>query len=389
MHARELAERWYDLFHRYAEDLYPGRYTREKCLELAEMALEIQALARQKGSTIVVHNYLYPEFHEIADKVGDSLGLSYYVRDAGARRVDFQAVFFMASTAKIIVGDQARVFVNDTPQALGCSLVFGTDYEWVENWKRAHLDGIVVTYINSDVYTKALSDFVTTSRNTDAILVYAARHFPGRKILFLPDKYLGYVMRARAARQGVDPNLIEIYEYSKDGWNACCYVHEKIGTDALTWAVMKYHRELASGEAELMIHPECGCASYCLSEVESGRIPHGSAYFLSTEQMVERAKASPARKFIVATEKGLVYRLRKEVPEKEFVPVAAASVCDYMKANTFEKLLRSLREDRIEIVFCDDCCDPKNPYQDEAVVHVPRSVAARARRAIEQMLEIR
>jgi quinolinate synthase len=105
--------------------------------------------------------------------------------------------------------------------------------------------------------------------------------------------------------------------------------------------------------------------------------------------MVERAKASPARKFIVATEKGLVYRLRKEVPEKEFIPVAAASVCDYMKANTFEKLLRSLREDRIEVIFCDDCCDPKAPYQDEAVVHIPRSIAVRARRAIERMLEIK
>lgn len=388
MDSRILGEQWYNLFQKYAEDLYPERYTRQKCLELAEMAQEIRSLAKQKGSTIVAHNYLYPEFHEIADKVEDSLGLSYFVRDSGAQRVDFQAVFFMATTAKIIVGDQAHVFVNDTPLALGCSLVFGTDYTWIEHWKEEHPKGIVVTYINSDLYTKSLSDFITTSRNTDKILVHVARQYPGQKILFLPDKYLGYVMRARAARQGVDESLIDIYNHPKDNWNACCYVHEKIGKDALTWAVMKHHKELASGETELMIHPECGCASFCLSEIESGKIPFGSALFLSTSQMVDHAKKSKAKKIIVATEKGLIYRLRKEVPDKVIFPVAEASVCDYMKANTFEKLLHSLREDKLELVFCDDCCDPKNPYQDEKVIHLQRSYVERARKAIERMLQI-
>ena len=385
---RELAREWYEKFNRFADDLYPGRYTFEKCQELAEQALEILHLKKEKHSTIVAHNYLYPEFHEIADKVGDSLGLSHYVRDAGAQRVDFEAVYFMGSTAKIIVGDQARVFVSDTPTILGCSLVFGTDVEWVENWKKEHPDGFIVTYINSDVYIKALSDYVTTSRNTDKILVHIAKSYPGRKILFLPDKYLGYVMKQRAVRQGVPADRIEIYKKEYNGWHACCHVHEKIGQDALTWAVMKYHKQLQSGEAELMIHPECGCATYCLHEMESGRIPFGTALFLSTEQMVQRAKASKARLFIVSTEKGLVYRLRKEIPEKEFVPISTESECEYMKANELSKLLDSLKHDRYEIILCEDGCNPKHPYQDDHVLHIPKVLAEKARKAIERMMEI-
>ncbi|RPJ53165.1 MAG: hypothetical protein EHM24_33265, partial [Acidobacteria bacterium] len=145
--SRALAARWYDLFSRYAEDLYPGRYSRDRCMELAEQAVEIQRLAAEKKSTVVAHNYLYPEFHEIADMVGDSLGLSFFVRDRKAARVDFESVYFMGATAKIITGDATRVFVPDSAQVLGCSLVFGTDHRWLENWKAANPGGILVTYV--------------------------------------------------------------------------------------------------------------------------------------------------------------------------------------------------------------------------------------------------
>ncbi len=379
---KELARHWHELFSQYAEDLYPARYTYEKCLELAEIALDIKALTREKRSTIVAHNYLYPEFHEIADRVGDSLALSLFVKEIGATRVDFQSVYFMGATAKMITGDASRVFVSDTPQALGCSLVFGTDYEWLENWKRENPDGILVTYINSDPYVKSLSDYISTSRNTDKVIVHAAREHPGRKILVLPDKFLGFVMKARAVDAGVNPELIEVYEHEKDGYHAACHVHEKIGTDGVDIALLEHP------DAELMIHPECGCASSCLYKLRSGEIPHGKAYFLSTEQMIQRAKESTVKKFIVATEKGMVYRLRKECPEKEFVPVSYQAECEYMKTNTFEKLLESLRHDRLEIILCNDCCDPKNPYVDEGVIHIQRTVAERARLAIDRMLTI-
>ena len=200
MEAKTLAADWYDLFSRYAADLYPGRYTREKCLYLAEQAVEIRRLAAEKHSTIVAHNYLYPEFHELADKVGDSLGLSFYVRDRKAARVDFESVYFMGATAKMITGDATRVFVPDHSDVLGCSLVFGTDHEWLERWKARNPGGILVTYVNSDAYTKSISDFISTSRNTDKIIAYAVKTFPGRRILVLPDKFLGLVSQTRAPR---------------------------------------------------------------------------------------------------------------------------------------------------------------------------------------------
>src|SRR3989344_4102788 len=339
MNVVQLGVKWYELFSRYAEDLYPGRYTREKCRELAEQAIEIKRLAREKRSTIVAHNYLYPEFHEVADFVGDSLGLSLKVKEAGASRVDFESVFFMGATAKIILGDQSRVFVCDRPRVLGCSLVFGTDYEWIENWKRENPDGLLVTYINSSAYLKSISDFISTSRNTDKIIAHALKNFPGRKILVLPDQFLGLVMKQRALEmlriegRQVNPDLVEVYQHRKpklaiDGggyWNASCYVHEKIGPDGIDIAMME------NPEAEVLIHPECGCASSCLLRLHNGDIPHGKAYFLSTEQMIERAKVSPSQKFIVATEKGMVYRLRKEIPHKLFIPVSDQAECDYMK----------------------------------------------------------
>lgn len=379
--ASGLAREWYKKFNEFAGDLYPERYSYAKCLELAEMALEIKERAAAKNSIIVAHNYLFPEFHEIADKVGDSLGLSFYVRDQKALRVDFESVFFMGATAKIITGNATRVFVSDFPDVIGCSLVFGTDYEWLENWKRENPEGILVTYINSDAYTKSISDYISTSRNTHKIIAQAARDNPGKKILVLPDKYLGLVMKSKAVREfGVNPDLVEVYKLEYNGCRACCYVHEDIATDMVEVMMA------LNPDAELMIHPECGCASSCLMKLEQGIIPREKAYFLSTEGMVERARVTPAKKIIVATEKGLIYRLRKEIPDKTFIPMEAE--CRYMKENTFEKLLRSLKEDRLEVVLCNDCCDPKQPLQNEKEIHIQKSVAEKAKKAIDRMLAI-
>jgi quinolinate synthase len=388
MSTSTLAKKWYTLFSLYAADLYPGRYTQEKCKELAEQALEIKDLAKKKRSTIVVHNYLYPEFHEIADFIGDSLGLSLNVKNCNATRVDFESVFFMGATAKIINGEKTRVFVQDKPEVLGCSLVFGTDHNYLENWRKEHPDGIMITYINSDAYTKSLCDYVSTSRNTDKIILHALKTNPGKKILVLPDKYLGHVMKIRALelaakeRLEIDPDLIEIYNVKKGEYWAACYVHELIGPDASEIAMLDHP------DAELMIHPECGCASSCLVKLQEGKIPQGKAYFLSTEQMLERARVSRAKKILVATEKGMIYRLRKEIPNKTFLPVSMKAECRFMKANTFDKLLTSLKDDRLEIIICNDCCDPKKPFQSEREIHIQKSVAKKAQKGIDRMLAI-
>ncbi|MGH9857693.1 MAG: quinolinate synthase NadA, partial [Acidobacteriota bacterium] len=180
----------------------------------------------------------------------------------------------------------------------------------------------------------------------------------------------------------VDPDLIEIYNVRKGKFWASCYVHEQIGPDAAEIALLQ------NPDAELMIHPECGCAASCLMKVQEGKIPQDKAYFLSTEQMVERARLTKAKKILVATEKGMIYRLRKEIPEKDFQPVSSKAVCRYMKANTFPKLLRSLTEDKFEIILCDDCCDPKKPFEDDHVVHIQKSVAKKAKKGIDRMLTI-
>lgn len=387
--ASSIGQAWYEQFNRLAGDLYPGRYTPSFCNELAEEAERIRAIALEKRSVILAHNYLYPELHEVADYIGDSLGLSFEVKGTQADRIDFESVYFMGETAKMIVGDSKRVFVPDRPTLIGCSLVFGTDHAWLRRWKEAHPNGIVLTYINSDAYTKSLSDFVTTSRNTDKIIAHVLRAYPGRRILVMPDKYLGFVMKARALELlrnegvSVDPDLIEIYQVKKSPWNAACYVHEKIGEQALDLALLE------NPDAEVMIHPECGCASSCLLKLDQGIIPRGRAYFLSTQQMIGQAKRSLAKRFIVATEKGMIYRLRKEVPEKEFVPVSDAAECGFMKECTLPKLRRSLEADRLEIMFCDDCCDPEQPFSDDGRVHLGRSVAKKAMLAVERMMAIK
>ncbi len=354
---------------------------------MAEKGIEIRRRDKERESHRLVHYYLWPECHEIADKLGDSLALSHYAKSIHAKRVDFLAVYFMGATAKIITGDATRVYASDNSNVLGCSLVFGTDHDWIERWKKLNPDGVIITYINSDPYTKAISNFSSTSRNTDKVMVYAIKKYPERKILFISDKYLGYVMKIRALelleKEGIkiDPDLIEIYNHPFGGFDACCYVHEQLGNEAIENLMEEYP------DAVLMIHPECGCASQCLFKVQQGIIPHSRAFFLSTEQMIYHALTSSATEFIVSTEPGLIYALRKRVANKTFIPVSASAQCKYMKASNFDKCLG----DGLEIILCDHCLkclNPRTPYEDDEVIHIPRKVADLARNGVERMLEI-
>jgi quinolinate synthase len=343
-------EDWYERFSRHAEDLYPGRYSAAYVRDLVEMGKQVQARAQEKQSTIVAHNYQYPELQEIAEVVGDSLGLSQYVARRQAPRVDFCGVLFMGETAKTILGDRSRVYMPDRP---GCSLVASINQLWLDHWIRRHPDGIVISYVNTDALTKSKSHYICTSRNAAQVLSHAGREYPGRRILFLPDKYLGAVVLAQTE---VDRNLVDLYD-------GACHVHSKIGENALEQAMDQ------RPDAELLIHPECGCASSCLAKTMQEGPANGKSYFLSTEQMLWHAERSSAREFIVATEMGMVYRLRKEIPGKRFYPVSYQAVCEYMKMNTMEKLVDSLEQDRVEIT-------------------VEGEIREKAQAAIERMLSI-
>lgn len=321
---------WYDRFNRFAGDLYPDRYTHDFVRELVEQGREVKSLAAQKGSVIVAHNYQYPELQEIAETVGDSLGLSKYVAEQSKPRVDFCGVWFMGETAKTIVGDDVKVYMPDQP---GCSLVASIDHARIRAWKEHNPDGLIISYVNTDAKTKAMSDYICTSRNAAQVVSHAAAHHPGRRMLFLPDKYLGAVSLAQS---GIDPALVDLYD-------GACHVHAKIGEFALEEALDRYP------EAEILIHPECGCASSCLAKIMAGESEYQNAYYLSTEQMIHHAASSPVNEFIVGTESGMLYRLRKDLPHKKFYPVHPEAVCAYMKMNTMEKLLDSLRHDRVEV----------------------------------------
>ena len=344
------ADTWYERLNRLAGDLYPGRYTRDEVRGLCAMASEVRALARAKRSLIIAHNYVYPELQEVADAVGDSLGLSQYVARQRPRRVDFCGVWFMGETAKIIVGKRCRVYMSDVP---GCSLVDSIDGTRVSRWIAAHPRGIVISYVNSDAAIKAMSDYVCTSGNAARVLLHASRTGRGRPILFLPDKHLG---GAAVAQARLAPGLVDLYDGS-------CHVHAAIDANIVEAAIDRHP------DAECLVHPECACAEACLSGGIGSAGTFTGMHPLSSEQMLHRARCSPAREFVVATEKGMVYRLRKEVPHKEFHPVSNSAVCEYMKMNTLEKLLSSLQHDRVE-------------------VHVHSRVRKQARRPIRRMLAI-
>ncbi len=324
---------WYDTFNRLAGDLYPGRYTKEYVSQLTDTAGKVKELAGDKRSLVVAHNYQFPELQEVAVEVGDSLGLSQYVSRHESPRVDFCGVWFMGETAKTILGDSTKVYMPARP---GCSLVDSIDQARVKAWKRACPDGVVISYVNTDAATKALSDYICTSRNAAQVMDHAATRNPGKRILFLPDKFLGAVSISQS--DVVDPALVDLY----DGF---CHVHAKIGETALEEAFDRHP------DADLLIHPECGCASHCMSRVMQGNSPYQKAFFLSTEGMVHHAATSRAREFIVGTEMGMVYRLRRQLPEKAFYPVSPEAICEYMKMNTLEKLQDSLEQDRIEVTI--------------------------------------
>jgi len=340
------SEAWYERFNRLGDDLYPGRYSREYVGNLVEAAEDVKSLARRKDSLIVAHNYVYPELQDVAEAVGDSLGLSLLVAERRAARVDFCGVWFMGETAKMILGERSKVYMPDRP---GCSLVATIDHRRIVDWIARHPDGLVVAYVNTDAHTKAMSHYLCTSANAAQVLEHVSRKHPGRRILFLPDKYLGAAALATAR---LDANLVDLYD-------GACHVHARIGKELIEDALAR------RPGAEVLIHPECACSA----EIEKSAAPLNDGHFLSSEQMLRYAAASAANEFIVATEKGLVYRLRRECPTKKFYPISDAAVCEYMKMNTLEKLRDSLKHDQFE-------------------VEVDHEVSDRARGAITRMLSI-
>jgi quinolinate synthase len=310
-----------------------------------ELAAEIRALAASRNAVILAHNYERPEIQDVADYVGDSLGLSREAAKTSADVIVFCGVHFMAETAAIL-SPQKTVLLPDL--AAGCSLASTIDAAQLRAWKAEHPGAIVVAYVNTTAEVKAESDYCCTSGNAvDVINAIPA----DREILFLPDMFLGAHVRRVTGRTNIHV------------WMGECHVHAGIDPEHINLT-----RSQHPG-AEFLIHPECGCATPVVEAISAGAIASEGVHILSTEGMIKRPAQTDKDTFIVATEIGILHRLRRENPAKHFIAANDRAQCAYMKVTTLPKVRDALvhRQHRIT---------------------VPAEIAARARTSIERMVAI-
>jgi len=307
-------------------------------LDVATLHEEIRELAREHDAVILAHNYQRPEVQDVATYVGDSLGLSRQAAATDASTIVFCGVHFMAETAAIL-SPEKTVLLPD-PDA-GCSLAASITADQLREWKAQHPGATVVSYVNTSAEVKAESDYCCTSGNARQVIEAIPAD---QEILFLPDLYLGLWLERVTGRKLVV-------------WMGECHVHAGIRpADIERW-------QEEAPDAELLVHPECGCASQAMA------FANERTHILSTEQMVNFAQRSPNNRFLIATETGIIHRLEREVPGKRFEPVRDDAVCRYMKMTTLEKVRDSLREGKHRVV-------------------VDEATAAKARLAIERMVSI-
>jgi quinolinate synthase len=305
----------------------------------------IQELARARNAVILAHNYERPEIQDVADYVGDSLGLSREAARTEADVIVFCGVHFMAETAAIL-SPQKTVLLPDL--AAGCSLASTIDAGQLRAWKAEHPGAVVVSYVNTTAEVKAESDYCCTSGNAVEVI----NAIPAdTKILFCPDMFLGAHVRRMTGRTNIEV------------WLGECHVHAGIDPEHIT------HMRAQHPDAEFLVHPECGCSTSVLDAVSSGAVSSRKLQILSTEGMIKRPAQTTDREFIVATEIGILHRLRRENPDKVFYAANDRASCAYMKVTTLPKVLHAL-ETMTNVITVDP------------------AIAAKARRAIDRMVAI-
>ena len=310
-----------------------------------DLVSEIRALKTERRAAILAHNYQRPEIQDLADVVADSLRMARRATELAAPVLVICGVHFMAETAAI-ANPEKRVLIPD-PGA-GCSLAETIQAADVRAWRAQHPDGVVVAYVNTSAAVKAEADYCCTSGNAVAVINALP---PAVPVLFLPDFFLGQYLRRVTGRD-------------LDVWLGECHVHAALTRDTLEQRRAEYP------DAEFLVHPECGCVTSAMYYAEEeGDVAAGRIHVVSTEQMMHRARVSTARRFVVATETGVLHRLRRENPTKQFYAAAESAECRYMKMITLENLRDSLRDLKFQVT-------------------VAPETAERARRAIERMLAI-
>ena len=313
--------------------------------EHAALVAEIRSLAKLRRAVILAHNYERPEVQDLADYVGDSLGLSREAARTDADVIVFCGVHFMAETAAIL-SPLKTVLLPDL--AAGCSLAETINADQLREWKSEHPDAVVVSYVNTSAEVKAETDYCCTSGNA----VEVVNAVPAdREILFLPDMFLGAHVRRLTGRRNMHV------------WMGECHVHAGIDPENI-----RLQRSLHPG-AEFLIHPECGCTTSVVEAVSAGDVDPRGVHILSTEGMIKRPAESDAGTFIVATEVGILHRLRRAYPDRQFFAANERASCAYMKVTTLPKVRDALQHLQHRIT-------------------VPADIATRARLSIERMVAI-
>jgi len=311
---------------------------------LEEVINEILRLKKEKNAIILAHNYQRGEVQDIADFVGDSLALSIRAKETNANVIVFCGVHFMAETASILNPDK-KVLLPDLEA--GCSLADSITVEELREWKSKHPNAVVVSYVNTTAEVKSESDYCCTSSNALKVVQSIPED---KEILFLPDMFLGSYVANVTGRK------IHI-------WPGECHVHANVRP----LDIEEIRNEHPS--ADFLIHPECGCTTSCLYYAKNKDINTNKTYFLSTEGMVNFVKNSTDNEFVVATEIGVLHRMKKFKPDASYYPVSENMICEYMKKITLDKVLDSLKHEKYEI-------------------KVPEEIRQRALIPIERMLNI-
>jgi len=280
---------------------------------------KIETLKKQKNAIILAHYYQSPEIQDIADFIGDSLQLSQKAAETNADIILFSGVYFMAETAKILSPNK-KVLIPD--KDAGCSLADSIKPDEFAKFKEKYKDSIVVTYINTTAEIKAMSDIICTSSNAVNVINSIPKD---KKIIFTPDKNLGNYLKSITGREMII-------------WNGSCYVHEEFSLEKIL------ELKNLNPDAKIISHPECKEPILLVSD-----------FIGSTSALLKFVIEDESKKYIVATESGIIHQMKKAKPEKEYIPAppldstCGCNDCKFMKLNTLEKIYMSLKNEQFEV----------------------------------------
>lgn len=313
--------------------------------EKRNLIAEIEVWKEKRNAIILAHNYQLPEIQDIADVLGDSLALARAAEETTADVIVFCGVHFMAETAAIL-NPEKTVLLPDLEA--GCSLADSITAEQLRAWKKEHPNAVVVSYVNTTAEVKAETDYCCTSSNAVEIVQSIPKD---QEVLFLPDMFLGEFVKNETGRDNMHI------------WMGECHVHAGISAGQVDEVLA------AHPEAELLIHPECGCSTSSMYLKSEGMLPDDKTHILSTGNMLKQSKASDAKEFIIATEVGIIHQMEKQNPEKRFLAANPEAVCPFMKMITLEKVLDALKED-------------------QHIITVPEEIRKKAKVSIDRMVAI-